>query len=118
MKLDKVLLSVIIISVLTGCSARSLIPNSSGDPIVAQEVKEYQITAIYPESMEIDLTDLLTGQVYTRQKLNLCGAFDKIKVGHYVKIQENTYSKHDNTQYKKIVNVRDSICGDGVKSIF
>lgn len=118
MKLYKLLLSVIIISVITGCSARSLIPNSSGDPIVAQEVKEYQITAIYPEAMEIDLTDLLTGQVHTREKLTLCGPFSQIKVGHYVKIQENTYSKHDNTQYKKIVNVRDSICGDGVKSIF
>lgn len=118
MKLSKLLMSAIIVSVITGCSARSLIPNTSGDPIVGQEVKEFQITAIYPESMEIDLTDLLTGQVHTREKLTLCGPFKQIKVGHYVKIQENTYSKHDNTQYKKIVNVRDSICGDGVKSVF
>ncbi len=118
MKSYKLFLSIIVVTLLSACSARSLLPNNSGDPIIYQENRNYMITAIYPESMEIDLTDVVSGKVYSREKLKLCGSFNSLRINQQFKLQEDTYSKYNGSQYTKLNNVRNRICGNGIESVF
>lgn len=114
MIVKKIVLALMMGVVLSGCSWNS----KPKDPpnLVDKDKKIYRVVGIHSWSNSLDLMDTDTGYIHKGVHLKWCAPFDQIKIDNYVEIQQNTYEAPDGSYYKKLYNVRDSVCGTSIRS--